>query len=128
MGARSEAKAVGARGEELAAAYFASRDWTVLERNWRCAAGEADLVVEDDDGAVVLVEVKTRRTQPGSGIFPEAAVDRRKRERYRSIARCYLACHPDVDDVRFDVVALTVSGGETRLTHFFGAFDGCEVL
>lgn len=33
----------------------------VLERRWRGASGEIDLIVEDFDGAVVFVEVKSSR-------------------------------------------------------------------
>src|SRR5581483_3898551 len=36
---------LGARGEELAAAWYAERGYTVLARNWRCREGELDLVL-----------------------------------------------------------------------------------
>ncbi len=50
---------LGARGEELAVAWYTSRGYTVLGRNWRCRDGELDLVVSRDR-CVVFCEVKTR--------------------------------------------------------------------
>ena len=34
----------GAAGEDLAAAWYTDRGFHVVERNWRCPAGELDLV------------------------------------------------------------------------------------
>ena len=51
--------ALGRYGEDLAARLLADAGMTVLERNWRCRAGEIDIVARDGD-AVVVCEVKTR--------------------------------------------------------------------
>lgn len=50
---------LGQRGEELAAAYLTAIGIEVVDRNWRCADGEIDLVGIDGD-TLVIVEVKTR--------------------------------------------------------------------
>lgn len=50
---------LGQRGEELAARYLAAAGIEVIDRNWRCADGEIDLV-GIDRGTLVIVEVKTR--------------------------------------------------------------------
>ena len=42
-------------------AYLADQGMAVLDRNWRCARGEIDLVALDGD-CLVVCEVKTRRT------------------------------------------------------------------
>ncbi|WP_431842637.1 YraN family protein [Calidifontibacter indicus] len=56
-------RSLGAQGEEIAADYLRSLDWSLLERNWRCNEGELDLIAYDCEiGAVVAVEVKTRNT------------------------------------------------------------------
>lgn len=52
---------LGQRGEHLAAKYLEQHGYRLLERNWRCQAGEIDIVAELD-GLLVIVEVKTRRT------------------------------------------------------------------
>ena len=47
-------------GEDLAATYLSGIGWEVVERNWRCPAGELDIIAKRD-GAWVFVEVRTRR-------------------------------------------------------------------
>ena len=53
-------QALGARGEEAAARFLERNGYTILERNWTCFAGEADIIAVSDE-ALVFVEVKTRR-------------------------------------------------------------------
>ena len=52
-------KTLGAYGEDLACELLKRNDYIILERNWSCAAGEADIIALDD-GCLVFVEVKTR--------------------------------------------------------------------
>lgn len=50
---------LGRRGEELAVRFLQETGMRILDRNWRCAAGEIDIVAVDGD-VLVIVEVKTR--------------------------------------------------------------------
>ena len=98
-------QARGRWGEDRAAAWYREHGAEVLDRNWRCDAGELDLVA-GIAGATVFVEVKTRadeRFGPAAG-----AVDHRKQRRLRVLALRWLADHPDRrGPIRFDVVAVT---------------------
>lgn len=119
-------KLLGSLGEELAARYLEQRGYDIIDRNYRCPEGEADLVAYDqDDDGVVLVEVKTRRSRSErGGAYPEEAVTPEKQRRYRRIALCYAADHYPVPSIRFDVVGVTLRPaniGEIR--HLCGAFD-----
>jgi putative endonuclease len=113
------ASEVGAYGERLAARYLAEAGLEVLERNWRCAQGEIDIIARDGD-CLVVCEVKTRR---GSSFGdPVEAVTSRKAARLRRLAACWLAEHPgqvrDVADVRVDVVGvLRPRSGPAQLEH-----------
>lgn len=103
-GARN--KDLGRRGEDAAARFLANRGYDIVERNWTCAAGEADIVALDGN-VVVFVEVKTR--SDASMGFPAEAVTAKKRERYERIACLYLEGHEFSDVmVRFDVVSIVV--------------------
>jgi putative endonuclease len=95
---------LGARGEQLAAAWYAARGFEVLDRNWRCAAGEIDLVLRKGS-TLVVCEVKTRSTLAYGS--PAEAVTGRKRARLRRLAARWLAEH-DVHQarVRFDVACV----------------------
>lgn len=101
---------LGQAGERASARYLEGRGFEVVERNWRCEAGEVDLVVRDDDGTLVLVEVKTRLAPEGTTTWPELAVGEEKLSRYRRLARVYLASHPLEEELRFDVVGVSVVG------------------
>jgi putative endonuclease len=77
----------------------------VLDRNWRCPAGELDLVVSID-GTIVFVEVKARATDYFG--VPAEAVNPRKQRTIRIVAARWFAAHPGHHgQARFDVVAVT---------------------
>jgi len=44
--------ALGRHGEEVAARHLAAAGLVILDRNWRCAAGEIDIVAADGDALV----------------------------------------------------------------------------
>ena len=97
-------RALGAAGEEQAAAWYVARGYAVLDRNWRCREGELDLVVRRGR-EVVFVEVKTRRTDRFG--IPAEAVTRDKQRRLRTLASRYLATRDArAGRLRFDVVSI----------------------
>lgn len=114
-------RAVGAYGERLAARHLVEAGMAVLDRNWRSATGEIDIVARDGD-VLVLCEVKTRR---GLGFgSPAEAVDWRKVRTLRRLAAEWLAqtgVRPS--EVRFDVVEVfSPRRGAPRVRHLKGAF------
>ncbi len=95
--------------------------YRVVARNYRCAAGEIDLVALDG-ATVVFVEVKTR-THVAFGT-PFEAVDQRKQRRVQRAAQHYLVAERLLDrNARFDVVGIWFEGGETRCELIRNAFD-----
>jgi putative endonuclease len=90
VGGGGRRQRLGARGEQLAADWYAARGYTVVARNWRCREGELDLVVARD-GELVFCEVKTR-TSDRFGT-PAEAVTFAKRRRIRGLAARFLAEH-----------------------------------
>lgn len=82
-----------------------ARGYQVTARNWRCTAGEIDLVLTRC-GEVVFCEVKARASSEFGG--PQGAVNWKKQRRLRSLAAMWLAEHrPDgTVAVRFDVAAV----------------------
>ena len=97
-------QAVGAYGERVAASHLVEAGMVVLDRNWRCADGEIDLVLRDG-ATLVVCEVKTRRTAVGGS--PHEAVDATRVERLSRLGHRWAAergIRPD--GVRIDVVAV----------------------
>lgn len=114
-------KRLGERGEDAASAFLERVGMTIVERNWRCPAGEVDIVALDD-ATIVLCEVKTRRT-PSKGT-PEEAVTPAKQRRYAKLASAYIQ-HTGTQDVsvRFDVITLLVIAPDRALLrHHRAAF------
>jgi putative endonuclease len=113
--------ALGAYGERVAVRLLTDAGLQVLDRNWRCRAGELDVVAREGS-ALVFCEVKTRR---GSGFgHPVEAVTPVKRRRLRQLARAWLDAHDDhAPDLRFDVIGVLVpTVGPARVTHLRNAF------
>ncbi|MBN2231466.1 MAG: YraN family protein [Deltaproteobacteria bacterium] len=102
-------RAVGAWGEELAAGYLEERGLTVINRNFRCPAGEIDIIARDGD-CLVFCEVKTRRGQRCGS--PLESVHAAKQRRLIRLASWYIAAESWTGAVRFDVVGVSLSGPE----------------
>lgn len=95
---------LGRRGEEIAARELVRRGYRVVSRNWRCEAGEVDLVARKD-GVWHFIEVRTRRGREFG--TPEESLTRAKQARMVAVAECYLAEHGLEDvDYRLDLVAV----------------------
>ncbi len=105
MGAKD---VLGKEGEQAAVSYLESRGFRILDRNWRCAEGEIDIVAADRRTFVVC-EVKTRSgTRYGT---PLDAVGHRKRRRLRRLAALWLSAHGvRFDQIRIDVLGLLCDG------------------
>ena len=120
-------RSLGKRGEDAAVRCLESKGYEVLERNWKCRYGEADIIALDEAGTIVFVEVKTRRSVHAG--IPEEAVSRAKRRRYENIALEYLS-YADWEDgtpVRFDAICICVKDhNRAMLRHHLGFFDACN--
>lgn len=117
---------VGRRGEDAAAAFLEAKGYRVLDRNYRFAREEIDLVCfqptpDNRGGEIVVVEVKARS---GTGFGrPEAAVDAAKQQAIMRVTEAYLHERRLMPaPVRFDVVAVTFGRGDAQVEHFENAF------
>jgi putative endonuclease len=111
--------ALGRYGEDLAESYLRSQGFTILERNWRCATGEIDIVARDG-ATLVVCEVKTRRsTAYGS---PLEAVGPRKLRRLRELALHWLDDNGvHAPRIRIDVIGIVQPvTGAAHLDHVRG--------
>ena len=111
-------RATGAGYERAAGAYLEQAGLEVLEYNYRCRAGEIDLIARDGE-YLVFCEVKYRENDRLGA--PLEAVDERKQ---RTIFRCamfYLTEHHIQDaPCRFDVIGIE----GTEVTYIKNAFAG----
>ena len=117
-------RALGQRGEDLAVQYLTTLGYFVRERNWRCAAGELDIVAERDS-TLIFVEVRTRR---GDRLgTPEESITPAKRAKLIAAAQTYLSERTETDrDWRIDVVAIEIGarGEVARFEVIENAIEG----
>jgi putative endonuclease len=112
-------EALGRQGEQLAVEHLERSGMRILDRNWRCAEGEIDIVAADRR-ALVICEVKTRSdTRFGT---PIEAISARKHARLRRLAVRWLAAHILIfDEIRIDVVGVLRTGpGTFSIEHVRG--------
>jgi len=99
---------LGRAGEDRAVRYLTDSGYEVLDRNWRCAQGELDIVARRG-GWLAVVEVKTRRSLAYG--HPLEAVDARKRRRLWQLAHAWALDHGDrVQGLRIRIDAIGIVG------------------
>jgi putative endonuclease len=94
----------GILGEKLACEFLGNNGYQIIERNFRCPRGEADIVARHRDN-LVFVEVRTKTgRQFGS---PEESITPAKMEHMRNVAAYYWQNHTDLPQSwRIDVIAI----------------------
>jgi putative endonuclease len=111
---------LGDGGETAAAELLKDRGYRILERNFRCKAGEIDIIATSGD-TIVFCEVKTRTTDRWGQ--PSEAVDRRKQARLRRLGAIWLSeRRASARLIRFDVISVVMQGEQPRLEHIPDAF------
>jgi putative endonuclease len=105
----------------VAATFVGRLGYRIVVRNFRCRAGEIDLVALDGD-IVVFVEVRSRTT--GSCGTPLESVDGRKQAQVGRVARHFLAARGWHERAaRFDVIGVRLDADPPAVEHVRGAFD-----
>ena len=101
----AEHNLTGSTGEDLAAAYLSENGYNILNRNWRHARWEVDIIAEKDT-ILHFVEVKTRRT--GKFGHPEENVNKKKIQNLINAAEEYLYQQPQWKRIQFDILSITI--------------------
>ncbi|WPD22241.1 MAG: YraN family protein [Candidatus Electrothrix aestuarii] len=118
MKATDPRKTTGRAGEDAAVRYLEKMGYTILERNYRLRIGEVDIIARDKE-YLVFIEVKTRRSKTFGSPFD--AVDNRKQQQIIQVASAYV--RGKEVPVRFDVVAVHLSGQDIRVEVLKNAFS-----
>ena len=112
----------GKKGEDAAAEYLQSLGFEILERNFRLAGGEIDIIAEES-GTLVFIEVRSRQgTRYG---LPQETVNYLKQHKVRKMAAFYLKTKGLWDkNCRFDVIGVLFDqeGNIKAIDHIRDAF------
>ena len=125
FGRHAAGEPLGRKGEKLARKLLRQKGLKILAANYRCPAGEADIIALDCSGGaetLAFVEVKTRSSNFYTD--PHSAVDADKQRRLRKVAEYYLSSRDTGQmNVRFDVVSIVLREGERpKAEHIANAF------
>lgn len=118
---KNKEAALGERGENLAAKYLRTKGYKILERNFRTAVGEIDIVARLGQ-ILVFVEVKTRAYDDPT---PEEQVNSEKMHQITKAAKVYLSRFGVTQPpARLDVIAvLWAQGRDPIIRHTEDAFE-----
>ena len=97
---------LGIAGERRARRYLRRQGLQIIESNWRCRAGELDIIAKQAD-TLVVVEVRTASRKSRFAGGPLLTVGWEKQRRLSHLTRLWLQrskWHPSA--VRFDVIGL----------------------
>lgn len=114
----------GEIGETLACNYLTKRGYQILQRRFRCRAGEVDIVARPrKKKIVVFIEVKAR-TQIAFG-QPQEAVDFFKQKKLIDVAQSYLQRRSLEQEFRIDVISvfLDLTRKTAHVQHFRNVID-----
>lgn len=122
---RDDRSELGRRGERAAGRHLRRKRYRILTRNYRCAAGEIDLICSQGD-TIVFVEVKTRAGDEKQE--PQEAVRRKQWRRIGNAARYFLMQRGVYDrPCRFDVVTVVWPPHDApHIEHFPDAFQAAR--
>lgn len=116
-----ERLSLGKFGEDLAFEKIKGLGYKKIIRNYRCPLGEVDLIARDGD-TLVFIEIKTRKSR-SIGYAKEAVNDKKKRQ-LSKVALFYMKSNNLSEArARFDVVAVSLAGGEPRIEVVQNAFE-----
>jgi putative endonuclease len=113
----------GSRSERAAARHLKRQGMRILARNYRCPAGELDLVALDRD-TIVFVEV--RSTERSDSARPAASVDAAKQRRLTDLALHFLQRYRLLGrPARFDVLIVSwpAQAKEPNIEQYRNAFE-----
>jgi putative endonuclease len=97
-------KTTGILGEKLAAEFLRKRGYGIIETNFRCREGEADIIATIGD-YLAFIEVRTKKSR----LFgtPEESITETKKAHLRAVAERYRATHAGLpQEWRIDLVAV----------------------
>jgi len=108
-------------GEQKAVRYLEKLGYEIVECNFRCKAGEIDIIARLED-LICFFEVKTRSSLAFGR--PSEAINKTKKRHILRTAQVYLLLHNTMEtDMRIDVIEILKVDGKTYVNHIENAID-----
>ncbi len=108
---KKDTKIVGSLGEDIACTYLVRKGFKILERNYRCAIGEIDIVAMKDQ-VVHIVEVKALSCSSLATSHreyrPEEQVHPAKLRKLVRLAEMYVMTHKGTYEYQIDALGVLI--------------------
>ena len=111
--------ALGKKGEELAIDFLVKNNYKILEKNYRYAKAEVDIIAQKNE-ILAVVEVKTRSTDYFGN--PEDFVNPKKIKLLLTAIDKYVVENNLEVEVRFDIIAIIHQQNTYKIEHIKDAF------
>lgn len=123
---KQRTKTLGDAGENIASTYLQNKGYNILARNFRYGRNAEVDIIAEFDGAIIFVEVKTRRNQKFG--TPAEAVNMQKQKKIIMAAMKFLQDQGLFDRLcRFDVIEIFANNDENhvgwKINHILNAFE-----
>ena len=110
---------LGTKGEQLAVEYLITKNYKILEQNWRFKKAEVDIIAQKND-ILAVVEVKTRTSDYFGN--PQDFVNQKKIKLLVEAINEYVTQKELDVNVRFDIIAILLNKKDTNIEHLENAF------
>jgi putative endonuclease len=113
---------LGNQGEAFAAQHLIQQSFVILARNWRCEAGEADIVAQHE-GAIVVVEVRTRSGPAAQENAIESITPSKQAKLTQVAYAAHSAWGDDSLGVRVDIMTVAATSHGLTVQHYPNALS-----
>ena len=105
----------GKEGENIATKYLEQNGYEIIDRNFRCKAGEIDVIARNN-GEYVFIEVKTRSNK-NYGLASEA-VNKQKQSHLLKTIKYYIYLNRlENKFIRIDVIEVYIRQNKAYINH-----------
>ena len=113
---------LGWQGQKQCEKYLKGKGLKLLARNFSCRTGEIDLIMTEDNGTIVFIEVKTRSNEKFADA--EGAITKAKKHRFKSATQFFITKNKlENFPLRFDVViVIDNKTDKPQIRHYQNAF------
>lgn len=116
---KSNTRANGINGENVAARYLVKNGFCIVEKNYRYKHCEIDIIVKKDN-CIHFVEVKYRKNNNFG--YPESFVSNDQKARIKLAAEDYIYKTKWSEKIAFDIISIEKTKSDFKILFFEDSF------
>jgi putative endonuclease len=112
---------IGKLGEDIAFNYLKSKNYKIIERNFKKPFGEIDLIAKSKNNTLVFIEVKTLEKK-SIGLLPEDEMTYQKIKKLKKICEYYALKNKNLINEKqgwqIDLIAIIINNKNFEIKHY----------